>query len=300
MTKLLKSLGFTLAVASAIALAGCELYFGNSDDSSDQWNYCGSDGFYQCQGNNCNWVGATCPPDSVGSGSSGSGYECSQSTDCAAGCYCANGTCEEGGFCGSDSDCGSGYHCDTSRNSCEPNPTQPTCGANTDCPDGQVCDTSNGTCTATCSCTTNAAAVQQGYGYCDLTRMTCMTGENPAGSCGGTSTCTMKAPVCPDNQVPLILDGCFTGACQAIATCDVAPACSDIQHEDDCLARKTDCGAVYTGLNCTNANGTACTSGSTGCTCKTFVFNSCATKGAAAAMVNMNGHAIAIPAELSL
>jgi len=303
MTKLLKSLGLTLAMASAVTLAGCELYFGNSgDDSSDNWSYCGSDGFYRCTGNDCNWVGATCPPDGSGSGgSNGSGYECTSSTDCAAGCYCASGTCEEGGFCGSDGDCGAGYHCNTDRSSCEPNPTQPTCGADADCPTGQVCDTTQGTCTATCTCTTDAGAVQQGFGWCDETRNTCMTGEDPAGSCGGTSTCTTAKPSCPDNQVPLILDGCYTGACQAIATCDATPACTELGHEDDCLGRKTDCSAVYTGLNCKKPDGSACHAGDTGCTCASFVFNSCAAKGTAAQVViDSAGRQIAVPRSLML
>ena len=144
MNKLLNSLSLLVAVGFLSTLAGCDLYFHGQNDNNDSWNYCGSDGLYQCQGDNCEWVSNTCP-DGTGSGgtgmggsggSGGSGYECSSNAQCAAGCYCtASGTCEEGGFCATDADCGSGYHCDTARSSCEPNP--PGCTADS-CTNGQV------------------------------------------------------------------------------------------------------------------------------------------------------------------
>src|ERR1700691_2303684 len=112
-----KSFGIAMMVATVAVLgvmAGCGLYFG--DQSQSGWNYCGSDGYYQCDSNdNCQRTSTTCP-------SGGTGYTCGSNADCAAGCYCSNGECTEGGFCGSDSDCGSGYTCDTTRSSCEPTP----------------------------------------------------------------------------------------------------------------------------------------------------------------------------------
>ena len=144
---------FTLLVGLALlsTLAGCELYFGGGHgDGGGSWNYCGSDGYYQCQGDSCSWVAPSCPAG-AGSGSagtgSGSGYECTSSTDCAAGCYCQSGTCEEAGFCATDADCGTGFHCNTERSSCEPNP--PGCTSNDQCDtaSGQVCDVPTGTCT---------------------------------------------------------------------------------------------------------------------------------------------------------
>ena len=129
MTKLLTA--FTVALA---ALAGCDLYTGNT-------------------------------PSSNGGGGS-TGYSCGSNADCASGCYCSSGVCTEGGFCTTDADCGSGYYCDTSRNSCEPgqNPNG-TCGGEPSasctaqapqCPSGQVpllyngCW--NGNCVAYASC----------------------------------------------------------------------------------------------------------------------------------------------------
>ncbi len=272
MTKL-HSIGFVIAIAATSALAGCDLYFGNQGDSGggDRWNYCGSDGYYSCHGDNCEWVSSTCPADG---GSTGvpTGGECTMNTDCAAGCFCQNGTCEEGGFCTMDSDCGPGYSCDTARNSCEPNPTT-TCTANTDCTAGTDCE--NGTCTPTCICTTDAQAVAAGYDYCDETRTTCEKGSDPLGNCAGTLTCQTTPPLCGEHQVPGIFAGCFTGECRDISTCEANPSCSAITHEDDCLSRSTDCTSVYTGNNCTTSTGAACVAGDVGCTCQSFSFDKC-------------------------
>lgn len=283
-----------LAIALTSMLGGCELYFG-SHSGQDHWNYCGSDGFYDCTGDQCSLVSATCP---TGTGSNGSGYECTSSTDCAAGCYCATGTCTEAGFCSTDADCGTGYHCNTDRASCEPNPPQPTCTADADCAAGTVC--TNGSCTATCACTTDAAAVQQGYGYCDETRGTCMTGTDPAGSCAGAITCNTIEPTCAAGQTALILNGCWTGACRAITQCSEAPACPALEHEADCLDRATDCSAVYTGLNCHTPTGGACHAGDTNCTCATFSFNHCDSRSVTPMVtLDSNGNPVDVTAQVS-
>ncbi len=269
MNKLVTTLGLMLAIA---ALGGCDLYFGNGHNGN--WSYCGSDGQYQCSGDNCHWVSPTCTDSGSGSssgggsGSSTTGYSCTSSQQCAAGCYCSNGVCTEGGFCSQNSDCGAGYYCDTSRSSCTPG-----CAQNSDCPAGNACI--NNTCTATCTCTTDADAVKAGYGWCD--NGTCAQGTDPNGSCGGSITCTTAQPTCPSGQVPTISNGCWTGNCEAYSACDVKPACTSINDETDCLGQ-TGCAATYTGLNCTNSQGTSCTSGSTGCTCQSFVFATCTTK----------------------
>jgi hypothetical protein len=278
MKKLVHSLGLMVAVATVSMLAGCDLYFGSHDNGSSTWSYCGSDGYYQCHGDSCTWVSATCPSGSS-SGSAGSGYECTSSTDCAAGCYCANGTCNEGGFCATDADCGSGYHCNTSRSSCEPNP--PGCGSNADCATGSTCNTTNGLCTETCTCNSDASAKQQGFDYCDETRMTCEKGIDPNGSCAGAPglNCSTTAPKCPTGQVPLIdgTTGCYNGQCELYASCAATPVCENINDESDCLGR-TDCSATYTGMNCHKPDGSACHSGDANCTCASFTFAACATK----------------------
>lgn len=276
MNKLVHSLGLMVALAATSMLAGCELYFGSHDDGhGSTWNYCGSDGYYQCSGDSCSWVSATCPDPGT---QPPSGYECTSSTDCAAGCYCQAGTCEEGGFCATDEDCGDGYHCNTDRSSCEPNPTEPTCSSDAECPAGQDCE--NGSCTATCVCSSDSQAAQQGYTYCDELRQTCKNGSDPAGTCGGTppASCTGTAPTCQPGDVPLMdpVTGCFNGQCEAATECAVAPVCEHINDEANCLGRM-DCGADYTGHNCHHADGTACHDGDVGCTCDTFTFASCST-----------------------
>jgi hypothetical protein len=244
MTKSLSAFGLVLA---STLLFGCDLYFGNGGGSGGG-----------------------------GTGGGGStGTTCTDNTQCAAGCYCntSTGTCTEGGFCSTDADCGPGYHCDTMRSSCEPNP--PGCTGDASCPSGQTCQ--NMTCTATCTCTTDAQAKQAGFGWCDTTRMTCMTGQNPAGTCGGVpdASCTAAEPQCPAGSVPLLYNGCWNGNCQVFASCDTAPECTHINDETDCLGR-ADCSGVYDGLNCTKPDGTACHSGDTNCTCQSYIFAACA------------------------
>jgi len=203
-------------------------------------------------------------PDSTGPDNGGP--TCSSNADCAAGCFCAAGSCEEAGFCSTNEDCPDGYHCDD-RSSCVPN----SCDDATPCPSGQICE--NGTCTSTCTCGSDAEAQRQGFGYCDEATSTCEPGTDPNGSCAGQITCNVKAPNCAEGEVPLVLDGCYTGACKAIAQCDAAPACSAFQYEDNCTAGS--CTPVYTGINCKDPNGNTCTAGSMNCTCENFRFDSC-------------------------
>jgi Cys-rich repeat protein len=269
----MKNLSIGLLVAFATtALSGCALYFGNDHDNDDTWTYCGSDGYYTCDGDNCQWVSSTCPDQgSGGGGQGGGGFECTDSTDCAAGCYCANGVCEEAGFCTQDSDCGTGYVCNEERSSCEP--AGGGCTADANCPSGQTCN--NGTCTATCTCSTDAEAAAQGYDYCDELRITCMSGTDPAGTCAGEPTCNQLPPTCQPGDVPLLgADGCWNGECEAASQCADAPACSHIKDEATCLAQPG-CSETVNGINCKKSDGTACQAGDTGCTCDSYVFASC-------------------------
>jgi len=298
MKNLVNSLGLLVAVATVSTLAGCDLYY--QDHDSGSWSYCAADGQYSCHNDNCTYVGPTCTDPGSGSGSagsgsgSGSGYECTSNAQCAAGCYCSNGTCTEGGFCSTNADCGPGYTCDTSRSSCEPG-----CSSDSDCPQGQYCDAQNATCTASCVCSSDADAVKQGFGWCDTSRMTCMVGTDPNGSCGGAVTCSTKQPTCPSGQVPTILNGCWTGNCEAIASCDTPPSCSVINDETDCLGR-ADCSAVYTGIDCTKSDGSACHAGDTDCTCKSYEFNSCQdrTISAQRVLVDSTGRSVSLQSQL--
>src|SRR5690606_35584670 len=180
-----------LAALASFALAGCQLYFGD-ERHNDGWSYCGSDGYYTCEGDDCRWVSSWCP-DGAGSGA-GPGFECNEHTDCAAGCYCGeNGLCEEAGFCTQDSDCGDGYTCNESCSSCEPAEDEPDnpCFFDSQCPQGEYCSLDTLRCTASCTCTTDSEAVAQGFGFCDETRTTCLPGSDPTGDCAGEVTCNL-------------------------------------------------------------------------------------------------------------
>jgi hypothetical protein len=268
---------FSLLVAFATtALAGCQLYFGENDNDGS-WNYCGADGYYECQGDDCYWRGAECPTG-AGQGSAG-GFECNDNSDCAAGCYCGDGICEEAGFCTTDEDCGRGFVCNEQRSSCEPGTPEPTCEIDADCPAGQYCDAATGLCAASCSCVTDAEAKNGGFDFCDEERQTCMVGTDPDGDCAGPVTCNLGKPTCPVQHTPVIADGCWTGECVVIGSCGTAPACENLSHESDCLAGN-DCSVSYTGINCTTPNNTPCQAGSTNCTCEEYRFSSCNSSGA--------------------
>lgn len=271
----MKKLFSPLAIAFALVstLTGCELYFGDSDGGDDHWTYCANDGYYVCDGDECDWAGARCPDEP--------GYTCESDRECAAGCYCSDeGVCEEAGFCSRDTDCPSGYTCDEERASCIPEG----CAVDTDCDEGEYCS-DEGACTASCTCTTDADAQQQGYANCDEVRHTCEPTPT-AGSCGGTSTCNIVEPTCAAGEVALIKDECYTGACSAITACDVTPTCEAYQHYNDCFAMTATCRAVSYGTNCTNMAGTACDPSDTTqvCTCTTYTYDHCETRvtGAAA------------------
>lgn len=237
------SIGVLVALTTTV-LSGCALYFGEDDDD-DVWTYCGSDGYYRCDDDDCRWVSATCPDPAMPPPGE---FECQSNEDCAAGCYCAdNGFCEEAGFCTQDEDCGDGFYCNVPRASCEP---------------------------ISCTCSTDAEAVDQGYDYCDETKGTCQTGVDPNGTCAGELTCNVARPNCPAGQVPTVLDGCWTGLCSPVDACEAPPACAHINDEASCSAR-SDCAQVVNGINCQTPDGTACQSGDTNCTCERYVFAAC-------------------------
>ncbi len=217
---------------------------------------------------------STCVPD-------GQPGTCASSADCAAGSYCdtLSGTCQPSTTCASGGSCPSGYQCD-SRGTCVP----VNCTDSTMCASGCYCDTTAGDpnygqCVETGYCN-GPNQCPSGY-YCDTGRSTCMPGTDPnAPSCGGTiaTTCTTGMPQCQDGQVATIQNGCWTGQCEAITSCDVAPSCAQLTHQDDCANRAADCSIVTNGVNCTTPTGAACKSGDANCTCQSYVFASCTTK----------------------
>src|SRR5262249_31939928 len=148
----------------------------------------------------------------------------------------------------------------------------PACAGNDACSSGCYCDMTKtdpnyGQCVETGYCMKDTDC-PAGY-YCDEPRSTCMPGTDPnAPSCAGTiaATCSVKQPACDLGSVPLIAQGCWTGACEPLAQCDKAPSCAVINDEKDCLARKTDCIAVYNGINCKKPDGSSCHAGDTNCT----------------------------------
>ena len=123
-----------------------------------------------------------------------------------------------------------------------------------------------------------------GGAFCDVPSGTCTMG-----SCAGAITCTTAAPTCASGSVPLIYNGCFTGACFETALCSEAPACANINDETNCLAHIATCSAVYVGIGCHKPDGSACHTGDLNCTCASFRFNSCVAKGMARLLIEDHG-----------
>ncbi|MGE0401826.1 MAG: hypothetical protein AB7T06_34305 [Kofleriaceae bacterium] len=267
MTKLFSPLRASLCLAALATLGGCELYLGDGGDSDggDRWTYCANDGYYVCNGGDCEWAGARCPDEP--------GYTCASDDDCAQGCYCSDdGVCEEAGFCNNDNQCPEGYSCDEARSSCVPE----ACESDADCDQGEYCNANTGSCESSCTCTTDAEAQAAGWAYCDEATSTCKPTPD-GGSCQGTATGGTE-PSCAAGEVGLISEGQWTGECSAIGSCDLTPECEKLQHEGDCIGRSGTCTSVYYGINCTNPqSGQTCAAGDSGCVCESFQFADCRT-----------------------
>lgn len=243
-------LGLMLVTGALSALASCDYYWNQNVCEGGCLCYSDPD---SCQSNGCTWDGASCVegyypdagvypypyPNPPGPDGPPS---CTYNPQCPPGWYCDSGTCVVTSLCSSNNYwCPSGFDCDLGRSSCIP-----PCTSNADCTPGETCTS----------------------GVC---------GAPAPPSCGGTITCTTAQPTCPSGDVPTIANGCWTGNCEAIKSCDVPPACAVINDEQDCLTR-TDCTAVYNGIDCTMPDGSACKSGDTNCTCASYVFASCQSK----------------------
>src|SRR5690606_16076401 len=229
-------------------LGGCHLYFEDNDDRNG-YTYCDETGCYWCD----DWG---CYP-SDGSGGAGPGWDCSNNSECAAGCFCnADGVCEEAGFCTFDEDCADGYVCDD-RSSCVPEGTEDGCQEDAECPTGNVCNEEAGVCEPTGTC--DAEGTCPDGQTCDTERDTCV--PEPPITCQGEVTCDAEAPVCPSGSTPAIQDGCYTGVCLPKAECpDGAPfACSDLDDDEDACFENPMCSPIYTGINCTDPGGNQCT-----------------------------------------
>ena len=121
----------------------------------------------------------------------------------------------------------------------------------------------------------------QGAGWCDEARSDLHAGHRPGRRLhSARSPAPPAGPKCGEGEVPLVKDGCYTGACRAITACEAAPVCKALQYENDCIARNTDCSTVYNGHGCTKPDGSACRVGDANCTCTSFTYAGCQDKGA--------------------
>jgi hypothetical protein len=246
----------------SLAHSGCALYFGHSHDDF----YCDQTGCYECDDYGC-WS----------SPGGGSGAQCTTNTQCQSGYYCGNsttantstsgGSCVQGGTCATDTDCAKGFVCDSSRGSCVPQGNGDggghagdTCQSDTDCNTGLICAGPSGD--QKCAAPVCLAPTPAPQGC--ITAPACGLGTSPLYGADGcpTGNCIPNTQCTGTNQYPCAQATeaqCVTRSSGASATCG---------------------GPVYTGVNCTNAQGQTCTTPSVTCTCQSYSFNHCANKGA--------------------
>jgi hypothetical protein len=200
---------------------------------------------------------------------------CYADSECPTGEYCEEATtqqCEWGGTCTDDLDCPDGYDCDESRSTCVPAAPDDGCQSHYDCalPE-QQCDFATGACVPAVSCEDEGASCGEGA-RCEPALGICVPCDGEAcGTCTGEVTCATPPPACPEGTRPAIEYGCYTAACIAEATC-VAEECLALDREA-CSASGI-CEPVYIGIDCTNPDGSPCSSGA-GCTCASYEYDRC-------------------------
>lgn len=245
--------------------AGC---FCNSTGVCEEAGFCASDN--DCPSDYVCDDRSSCIPE-------GSNAACTSDEACPSGSYCdeGSGVCVGSWTCNddlssADLNCGMGFECDE-RNTCVP----ATCTDDGMCQEGCYCDEGAGECIETALCDPTGSCA--GDLVCDVSRNTCVPADEVGPTCQGDVDCALAAPVCPTGSTPIIENGCFTGSCMVKADCpDGAPfACSDLGGDENACTANAICGPVYRGVDCTAPNGDACTSGSSNCTCESFIFDSC-------------------------
>jgi hypothetical protein len=87
--------------------------------------------------------------------------------------------------------------------------------------------------------------------------------------------CTgLDAQTCSDHPDCVSQYSDAGGSTQFVACASKPAACSTLTTEAACAARGG-CTVVSEGVDCTTAGGSACAAGDTGCTCASYVFESC-------------------------
>jgi hypothetical protein len=187
--------------------------------------------------------------------------------------------------CYSDADCGSGTHCNADE-VCLPDPQG--CGGTGTGGSGfgVPCEVA---CYGYCVPDNTGAGSCYGDVLCDVVEPQCPINTVPGkadgcytgycipwdqcsppidrGLCYAPVACLAMPPECPSGSVPGVKDGCWSGFCIEMSACEAQAACSEIANEPACVAR-TDCKAIYEGVNC------SCDPAGN-CTCQDWVFDAC-------------------------
>lgn len=211
------------------------------------------------------WATAPSGPVQGGDCSGYDAQECSRHDDCVARHY------PMGGCGGTETDCdpGNGLWDPTAVgnfHSCAAEQPATGCYSNDECGPGERCN-ANEVCLPAPGCTDpNGGAVPCPavcYGYC-------VPDNIDKGSCTGEVFCDSIPPKCGADEVPGIINGCWSGYCIPVSECETTVACTDVDNEYTCIAR-SDCAPIYEGVNCTCDGESFVPS----CTCESWVYKSC-------------------------
>ncbi len=284
MNKLVNTLSLLVVAGALSTLAGCELYFGDhGNNNNDTWNYCGSDGFYQCQGDSCEWVSSTCPSGS-GSGRRAPARARARATSArrtptappAATARTAPAT-----------RAASARRTPTAARAITATPRarrasrtrrRPAATGTTSARAASTA-TPDHTCTETCTCQNDSEAIPRASA--GATRPA--TRASPARILPVAAAARSPAPRRCRRARPArspcrsTAAGPAPAATRPPATCR-RPASASAPRMT-CAARSTDCSPNYTGLNChSTVDGSSCTQNSMNCVCDSYVFASCGAK----------------------
>jgi hypothetical protein len=222
---------------------------------------------YDCTDTNYTFYGCwdVAPSGPVQGGGCGAldAYECSRHDDCSARHFPADG-------CGTMGDCAPGFVDPEGIGvfeTCVDEVQELTgCFEDYECPDGSTCNAEEICLPSPWACKGAVPCDDRCYGYC-------VPGEVEAGNCYDIVMCNSLPPECPDNTLPGIVDGCWSGYCIALAECEAAPACADLSSEAMCVAR-AECVPIYMGIDCTCDDN--------GCVCNELLYKECSAGDSAA------------------
>ena len=202
------------------------------------WTYCGVDGYYDCDGDDCDWVSPTLPRPGAGAAvADGGGFECQRQRDCAAGCYCAGRHLRRGRLLhAATADCADGLR--LQRGARRRASRLPADRATATASARRVSTAhDDDTCTATCSAPMTRRQSRMASAAATRRAAPASRARTRRAPAVARSTCnTVRRPA--RGSGPTLIDGCYTGDVRGRhAPCDVDPGLRALKTRRTASAR---------------------------------------------------------------